>query len=47
MTRYSIVYERPDGTSGEMWQEDWLRIMRALYEASQAMYETQITDQRP
>jgi hypothetical protein len=37
-----VAYERPDGSIGVMWEHDWLRIMKALYEATRGLYTAEI-----
>jgi uncharacterized protein YqgV (UPF0045/DUF77 family) len=41
-----VIYERKDGSRGTILEGDWLRIMQALLEATQHMYQGQITDGR-
>lgn len=43
--RYVVTYERPDGTLGRIWNEDWLRIMLALYEATTILYTPRLSRQ--
>jgi hypothetical protein len=33
-----VTYERPDGTLGQMWSEDWCRILEMLAEAGPDEY---------